>query len=321
MPVLNSDSSTILNRERLGPSNAPARKQPPLQILLLVAVVLLLVMGAIRIVGSANSKPAVDTVRVVAAAEDLPPGCRLGFTNLHYMDVPKKYFQPKMFTSYEQVAGSTTKFFLKKGEPISQSDMFPLKQSLSGVIAPSVRALTLKMDADALVDHAIQNGDRVDIIATVLKTNKKYTRTVAQNVVVLLATPREMMLSDKFRGNDNSKVTVAVSPEDCERVTEALESGRLRLALRNPSDQKIHALTGASDQDILPWDALKPETKPVAPAAPAIARVPMPPVFMQPPPPPPPLVPIDQAPPIDPVKWVVEVFQGSKKESCEVPGR
>ncbi len=321
-PVLTPDKGIILNRDRHGNSgpSSSGRKAPPMQILLLVVVGLLVVMGGFRLIVSANSRPAEEMLRVVAAGEDLPPGCRLGFANMHYMSIPKQYFNPQMFTSYEQLAGSTSKFFLRRGEPISRTDMLPLKQTLSGVIDPAVRAVSLKLDPDALVDYAIHPGDRVDVLVTVAKDSKRYTRTVAQNVTVLFSTPKEMMLSDKFRGSENSKVTLALTPEDCERVTEAVESGRVRLALRNQADTRQHALKGASELDVLPWDALKPAAKSVAPAL-AVPR-------MAPPPPPPmtgfqppPMVPVDQGQNLDPVKWVVEMFAGSKKESCEVPDR
>ncbi|MBY0545791.1 MAG: Flp pilus assembly protein CpaB [Candidatus Obscuribacterales bacterium] len=314
-PLITPEPGTLFNRNRVQ-SQASIKKIPPMRMILLVAVMALLVLGGVRMVGGSAKQPAA-TVRVVAAGEDLPPGCKVGFTSLHYTQLPKDYFSEDMFTSYQQLVGSTTCNFVRKGEPIVAKAVLPFKQTLAGMIGAEARAVTLKLDPDALVDNTIEPGDRVDVLVTVVKEGKRFTRTVCQNLQVLLSTPREMMLVDRFRSSDSGKVTLSASPEDTERLTEALESGRLRLVLRNRANTRQSGLTGASEKDILPADALKADAPPALPPAAPLT----PPMFAPPPPAAPnAAVPAAASAP-DPVKWIVEVVSGSKKESCEVPSR
>lgn len=316
-PLMTPETGTLFNRSRVQ-SQAATKKVPPIRIILLVAVIVLVVLGGARMVGGSAKQPEA-TVRVVAAGEDLPPGCKVGFTSLHYTQLPKDYFTEDMFTSYQQLVGSTTRNFVRKGEPITGHALLPLKQTLAGIVGSESRAVTLKLDPDAAVDNAVEPGDRVDVLVTVSKESKRFTRTICQNLEVLLSAPREMLLVDRFRGGEAGKVTLSASPEDAERLTEALESGRLRLVLRNRASIRQSALTGVSEEAILPADALKADASPVSPPPVLSAWRDAPPAFVPPPPSAPPVSEAVATP--DPVKWIVEVVSGSKKESCEVPSR
>lgn len=288
-----------------------------MRIVLLIALIALVVLGGLRIAGSGAKHPAQNTVKVVAAGEDLPPGCKLGFTNLHYIQLPEGYMGDDMYTSYRQLVGSTTSNFVRKGEPITARALLPLKHALAESLGAEFRAVTLKLDPDALVDNAIEPGDRVDVLVTVVKDSKRFTRTVCQNLEVLLSTPREMLLADRFRGGDSGKITLSASPDDSERLTEALESGRLRLILRNRANSRLSGVAGATESDVLPAAALKSEAV-SPPPAPISWRESLPATLAPPPVP----APLAETPPTgspDAVRWVVEVISGSKKESCEVP--
>lgn len=124
-----------------------------------------------------------------------------------------------------------------------------------------------------------------------------------------------------FAGPRPERSLLSASPEDAERLTEALESGRLRLVLRNRANIRQSGLTGASEKDILPADALKAVVPSMSPP-PVRSSWRDPEAVFAPPPPPAPPVPVSEAVTTpDPVKWIVEVVSGSKKESCEVPSR
>lgn len=314
--VITPEQNSLLGRDKPAHNSKAPRNGAQLQWLLLSVIVFLIVTGGLRLL-SANSSTAEETVKVVAAGCDIPPGCRVGFTGLHYSKIPKRYFNEDMFTSYEQVAGLTTRFFVPKGEPIRHCDLLQAGGTLAGIISPNTRAITLRLDQEALIDHAAYPGDHVDVLVTVNKNSKRSTRTVCQDLPVLLSVPREMVLSDKLRALNADRITLETSPEDCERLTEAMEAGRLHLVLRSKADRIQHALRGATEKDILAAETLEDiakdrhfeniDRKAFAP-------------------PPPPIIPAPvespvSAVPADPVKWVVEVFSGATKQSCEVPNR
>ena len=310
-PQLKAKSSS---KDRL-PTELSSRKQSKTLTVVLIAVIALL-----AVIGSARMfmKPAAPTtITVVAAAQDIPAGCRISFGNLHYIQIPSKYSTTGMFSSYEKLVGRYTRSFISSREPISKTDLLPGSLGIAEQIGVSQRALTLKLSSESMVDYAIHPGDRVDVLATTIKDGKKYTKTICENLLVLLAVPKEAMLSDKSRQQDQDKITLASSPEDAEKLTQAGESSKLKLTLRSSFNTSTAPLLlgGSDDRDLLPHFALvekSPEQAIAQPVAQAMAA-----------PPPPPLVNSSavQGPTPDlaevisrPLQWVVEVFKGSTKE-------
>lgn len=307
-PVI-TDVPPALSRDQSLRVGKPAGRKP-LTMILVAAIALLVLSGLAR---SFQKAPVVESVRVVAAGKDIAPGCRLGFTCLHYLNIPRNYWSPQMVTSYPDVVGRVATAYIPAGEPIVTSRLLSAGKGLSPAVNVNERAITLKLADDALVDHSICPGDRVDVIATSTASNgKKYTRTICQNLLVLLSVPKEIVLSDKLRNAEQNKITLAAAPADTEKLAQATETGRLRLVLRNPLNWAQVALSGADERDLLPHDALRIE--------PPVSGQPLNSSLM-PPPPPPPALPAAAAGkeaaalPPPPLQWIVEVFKGSHKES------
>jgi Flp pilus assembly protein CpaB len=294
-----------LSRDRQTAQLAGKKNKSPLSIVLLLAIVALIGTGVFRLV---NKPASPDMVQVVGVAQDMPPGCRLGFRSLHYVQIPRLYHRKDMFESYDQVVGKVTRTFIAQGEPLMQSSLFHSSAGLARQVMLPERALTLKLTSDALLDHNLYPGDRVDVIATTSgKQGKKYTRTIGQNIRVLMCVPKEALLSSKLRSEEQEKVTLAFLPADAEKVTEAIECGKVRLALRNPGNQAIARLPGSDERDLLPYQSLMEFAKPVTlPPAPLFAGLPP----LAPPP-----APGTTTAPANPVQWFVDVFTGSKKET------
>jgi len=312
-PTMAPDVTPLLSREKPYLQSAVGRKYSnPLFVLLFVSIVLLLGAGLVRTFFKPTQVK--DTIKVVAAGKDVPAGCRLGFTSLHYLEIPRRYLTPDMASSFEQIAGRVTRTFIPTGEPIVTNMLLPGKNGLSLALNTDQRAITLKLDDEALVDRSLCPGDSVDVLVTASsKDGKKYTKTLCQQVLVLLSVPKEAFLSQALRTSDQNRVTLAVSPEQAEQLTEGSEAGKLRLVLRNRvSSDKVN-LPGVDERDLLPSQALiAPEpSKPVV-LAPAQAA------FLPPPPPP-----MGQdrifkeatLPAKNPLQWVVDVFKGSRKET------
>ncbi len=309
-----------------GQSDRP--KGPALQFILLAALVILLAIGSLKIF--MQGKQESPTVQVVAAGQDIPCGSRINFNSLHYLNIPKRYALSAMFSSYEELVGKTTSTYIKKGNPILKQDLLPA--SVSRAIKPSHRAITLRLEPEFLVDHSMLPGDRVDVIATINTPqkskkleSKKFTKTICQNLLVLLSTPREMALSNSGRSQDANRITLIASPDDCEKLTQAAESAKLRLVLRNPANSESEHMNGADDRDLIPAYALK-EMAQAEITGDSFAQNPSlpppPPVFAQAPAAFPESI-ASQIPEAisQPVQWVVEMFSGSKKENYAIPAR
>lgn len=298
------------------PMTPPRRKSSPLLIILLLAIVLFVSIGIIRMI----YKPcaAGEKVQVVAAGTDIPAGCRLGYTSLHYVQIPRQYVTADMFWNYAQAVGRVTKTFIPRGEPISGKMLFAGNDGLAELLDSDQRAITLELSDDALLDHSLCSGDYVDVIATVTESGRKFSRTICQAVMVLLAVPREALTAQRARAGNVDKVTLAVSPSQAEQLAEASQISKLRLVMRNHVNRNTEVLAGVSQHDLFPA-AYPAKAQPAAPSAHNDA------LFAKLPPPPLPVVAIAQsagdlgpaAP--TPVQWTVEVFSGSRKDTYAFP--
>lgn len=310
----------LLNRGRGMPVlTPPKRGMNPVGIMLLVVVVLLVVVGVSR--SMLKPKAAKTTVSVVGAAVDLPAGCRISYTSLHYVEIPNKYLTPSMVTSSEQIVGRVSKLFVPAGEPITTDALMPANGTLSSTFETNERAITLKLDDEALLDHSIFPNDYVDVLCTATKDGKKYTKTICQQVRVLMSVTKDAMLGNRTRGNEQNRITLAVTPEQSEVLAEAEEIGKVRLVMRSRLSRLNHDLNGVAEQDLLPakaFNAIKEATAALPKLNPLQLMPAPPPPFSQMMPEPP--NEIAAAPPVsNALQWVVEVFSGSKKESYAFP--
>lgn len=299
------------SRATFGPMT-PRKKTNPVLVITMSAIIGCLLIGGIRI--AMTPKP-VETVTVVAAANDIAPGCRLGFANLHYITVPKKYYSSTMFDSYEKLTGCYSRTFIPAREPFTKSAVITNAAGLSGELPKGFRAITLKLTDDALVDSQVRPGDRVDVVATTDYKTKKYTKTLCQNVLVMLSTPKDAVMSETFRTQDNTRVTLAVSPVDAEILSQASESSKVRLVMRSLGDLSKAVVAGADIRDVLPHEALREEP----PIMQEKTELPPPPVSQATVSPPAPSL-IESLPPIaqPPAKWLVQTFFGGRKEVLEI---
>jgi pilus assembly protein CpaB len=155
-----------------------------------------------------------------------------------------------------------------------------------------MRAISIRVNDIVGVAGFVMPGTRVDVVLSVPNPgpahgNEPMARTVISNVLVLTAGTRY----DRAEGQNgepqrSSVVTLAVLPEDGERVALASNQGVLSLALRNPADaeptktpgMKMSVLMrGPGGQPVIEQRqftavAIRPRT-PVVPPPPPVYRV------------------------------------------------
>lgn len=312
-PNVAPDVAPLFTKDRTSTFMPPTKKRSnPIALVLMVVILLLIGTGVVR--NLTAPRAVAETVRVVGAAVDIAPGTRLNFHSLHYVELPKQYVTPDLMMKSSEAFGRVSKVFIARGEPIPSTDLFLPNQTLSSMVETHERAVSLKLSDDSLVDHNLYPGDVVDVLVTSTKDSKKYTKTVCQQVRVLLCVTKDALMSTQMRSDDRDKVTLAVSPEQAEMLAQAQETGKVRLALRNHLATRQPRLAGISENDLLPAKAFLDD---VAKKVKAVATLPFlpappPPVFSSEPQFAPPPLPVK-----DPLKWVVEVFSGSKKEVHE----
>jgi pilus assembly protein CpaB len=186
----------------------------------------------------------IETGNVVVAVSDLPFGTHLSRDQLSVMAWPVASMPADAFHSVEEVfAGSQgfDRIVLKpvdKGEPLLKSRIsgFGAKATLSRQVPPGMRAVSIRVDDVSGVAGFILPGDRVDVMLTrrlegTTPDSNLATDIILQNILVLGI--------DQLSDQDREKpvvartATVAVTPEEAQKLALAQQAGTLGLALRN----------------------------------------------------------------------------------------
>lgn len=224
------------------------KKNNPLLAVGIGVVILLAIAGLWRMT---HQQAPGQWVEVMAARHDIPAGTRLGITSINFLKVPKQYFAPEMIRSLNDATGRVSRTYIPAGEPLQKFMLFPSYRGLSASLETQERAITLQLDDDALLDHSIQPDDRVDLLVVSNVNSKKYTKTICQDIRVLMSVPKEQILAHGLATTTN-KITLAVLPDQAELINEANDLGKIRLLLRSPLSRTDQKLAGAKPDDLLP---------------------------------------------------------------------
>ena len=130
--------------------------------------------------------------------------------------------------------------------------------ALSAMIAPNMRAITVRVNDVAGVAGFLLPGNRVDVLGTRKVNGRANTTTVLQNVKVLAVDQRANR--DKDEPIVVRAVTLEADVEDSITLVRATEEGTVQLALRNPEDLAMRvdtarAPSAARKGDAAPADA------------------------------------------------------------------
>jgi len=156
------------------------------------------------------------------------------------------------------------------------------------MIAPGMRAISVKVDEVVGVAGFIVPGAHVDAVVTITQREQNVARVVVSNVEVLAAGTRaEQTQATDGRNASASVVTLLVTPTDAERISLAASVGRITLTLRNPLDTaatetkgtQVAALLGAAEPPPAAPAPVRPAVTRVARAAPEPAPAPPPPPY------------------------------------------
>ena len=246
-------------------------KFKPQYIYLALAVLLGLVSlayinGVVQSARDAEQKAKLITTQsVFVASHNIAPGAVITEADVKVMEWPAKSLPAgATFNKISDVVGRVAKSEFYFNEPIYESKLSGKDSSggLTVLIPPGMRAITIAVSEVKGVAGFVKPGDHVDVLVTFNdftdKENRtQVTKTVLQNTLVIAAaqqaTSREfkdtldnddqqiLLKSDKKRDKSPSaqvvsSVTLALTPQDSEKLALADETGELRLALRSERD-------------------------------------------------------------------------------------
>jgi pilus assembly protein CpaB len=180
------------------------------------------------------------TDQVVVADVDITPGTALDTRMLKTAAWPRDIVPPRAFRSVQQLEGRVAQFPINRGEPVLDSKLAPegTAAGLGGLLDPNKLAVTIRTDDVSGVAGFINPGDRVDLLVDIStgESRENFSKILLQNLKVLSKGQVWDQTAEK-KPEVKTTVTLEVTPEEAEIINLATNQGKIRLALRNQTNQ------------------------------------------------------------------------------------
>ncbi|MCB9746703.1 MAG: Flp pilus assembly protein CpaB, partial [Alphaproteobacteria bacterium] len=191
-----------------------------------------------------------EPLPTLVAVRDLPANVKLDETMVELVEVPRTWQQPRALSQVEDILGQITSVPILQGEQVVATKLVkPDEAGLAFYVPKKYRAVAIAVDEFNGVGGHVKPGNYVDVIGTFDfgQGDKADVRTVTlfQNVWVLsvgddIGQPSAVTLVDgeeaAFQPQGLSAsytVTLAVSPDDAQKLLMAQTLGELSLSLRS----------------------------------------------------------------------------------------
>ena len=242
--------------------------------------------------GSSNNERGVP---VVMAADDIQVGTKLEAHDVHVVTLPQSAVPPGAFSGTSQVLGRGAILPVSKGEFILPSKLAALNAGtgLPSMIPQGMRAVSVRVNDVVSVAGFVQPGSHVDVLATGSGGNERQTTTVLENVLVL-AVGKNLDRTPSADAQTAPVITLAVSPDDAQKLALVSQEGRIQLSLRNPMDTRKGGI-GATRTSSLYLGEKPVATEPKPKAHRVVAK----------------------GPALPPAPYQVEMIRGSKRDETK----
>jgi pilus assembly protein CpaB len=138
-----------------------------------------------------------------------------------------------------------------EGTYLTRDDLISADQEgLSAKLPPGMRALAVRVTAETLAGGFVLPGSKVDVLWTFRSNNEVGSLTILQDMLVLAVDTTATRNPENPATILGATVTLAVKPEEAEKVALATNNGEIRLVLRNVKDDKKLQLKGAKPGDL-----------------------------------------------------------------------
>ena len=229
-----------------------------------------------------------ETEEVVVAAVNIGVAEVIGAQHVKVVRWPSGAIPAGAVRKMEDAQGRFVRTSIVAGEPLMDAKLAPALAGASGIMAMLIpegqRGVTIKIDDANREGGFILPNSRVDVVVSMPKPggagNQRISKVILQDVVVVAAGQRVEMRDNK--PVSVTTVTLALTPEQTEKIAVAQSEGRLLLTTRNLRDKEIVRTPGATAVTLLADRAVAapqptPVVRPVRRAAPARTPVVLPP--------------------------------------------
>ncbi len=218
-----------------------------------------------------------STVKVVAAARDLPLGKRLAAADLKLVDVDRSSVPLGASYKVPDVVDRSVAVATLANELVIERKLAPKGsgEGITALIEPGMRAMSVAVNESSGVAGFAQPGTRVDVLFTRIAGNGEATTTTILQNVRVLAFGKQIEpggKADTRVTGGQTAATLMVTQEQAEKLALAVQRGRVQLALRNPLDNELNPDGHAIHSSQLGADGAPPRPLPRPVVSPVIGQ-------------------------------------------------
>lgn len=196
------------------------------------------------------------TEKIAVAAANINLGETVTSRHVRLMSWPKESMLAGTLGTIAEAEGRVALMSIVVGEPLLEAKLAPKLAGHGGIlpmlVPENLRGVTIKVDDAVRESGFVSPNSRVDVVVSIADKRASGERTakvILQNVPVLAAGQ-----SVEMRGNKPvpvTTVTLALTPQQSERLALAQTEGRLMLATRNLRDDRIVGTPGTNVKRLL----------------------------------------------------------------------
>ena len=195
-------------------------------------------------------------VKVVVAKRDMERGSVIAGDSFALREIPKEYVHASALRpgQFDQYTGQRLAVGLKRGEPLLEAHLESTSAVFSATLPKGYVGLTTEVDEVNSISGMLRPSDHIDLIVTAHATKGNIadvTFPLMSNVEVL-ATGQVTRKRDGDKPRMYTTITMAMTPEDADRVVIAKASGRMTAVLRNPDDKQPNSTMAMGIDEVLP---------------------------------------------------------------------
>lgn len=191
-----------------------------------------------QLVTQADAAP--NTQLVVTAAMSIPFATKVEARHVKLTEIPEGVLPENAYTDTVDVEGMVSTTSIARGE-ILVAERFAAHSrgsTLAALVAPNMRAVTVRVDDVIGVGGFLLPGNTVDVVAARRgRDQRAITETILTNIKVLAVDQDEK--SEENTPQVVRAVTLEMTPKQAEKVVKARTEGTIQLTLRNPEEEDV----------------------------------------------------------------------------------
>jgi len=175
---------------------------------------------------------------VVYASKDIPEGQTIPSEALEERQIETAKQPQDAIPSASMAAGRVSKYGIAQGQIVSQHDLLPVAVSMGfeARLRPGMRAVTFAVDNNSGVAGFVAPESHVDIISMVGSGADTKAKPVLSDVEVIAVGQTFQKTPGGAQATPASSVTVAIGPDDAQKLIKAVLASKIYLSLRNNTD-------------------------------------------------------------------------------------